>query len=246
VTVRAYLSTISPRWPVERQEAEHAAKTPGWPDVPTYRDKLSPRKRMSHSVVDLKERRSMLRPHSRQASEAIYVASFAVLAFTAGDFMDVVAAASARRAAIVTHESGRRIEPNAGADVLRDALAEFQSSKRRSERSGQGGKPGGEASAAKRLADVTARVALIADAWKGRVVPTTELLLRAGRKPKGRRDVVPMAYQTAAKLLGKRPAAQKKADTDVFREQRRQEALARKAALPRDPDWLDDLMKEGK
>jgi hypothetical protein len=53
---------------------------------------------------------------------------------------------------------------------------------------------------------------------------------RAGRKIGRRRDVVPMSYQTAAALLGKRPAAQKKRETDVFREQRRLEALARRKA----------------
>jgi hypothetical protein len=78
LSVRAYLSNLSPRWPFERQEADHATHTPGWPDVPTFRDKLSVKKRIAHQPVSLKERASLLRPTGREAGEVIYVASLAV------------------------------------------------------------------------------------------------------------------------------------------------------------------------
>jgi hypothetical protein len=230
LSVRAYLSNLSPRWPFERQEADHAAHTPGWPDVPTFRDTLSVRKRIAHQPASLKERASLLRPSGREPGEVIYVASLAVLAIGAADFMDVCAAASGRRAAILEHETGTLIPFNAGADALSDALNAFLDSKRRSEHAGEKWKPGAAASAQKRMEDAKRRAELIREDWCQRGVPTAELLLRAGRKIGRRRDVVPMSYQTAALLLGKRPAAQRKAETDVFRERRRLEALARRKA----------------
>jgi hypothetical protein len=230
LSVRAYLSNLSPRWPFERQEAEHAAHTPGWPDVSTYRDRLSVRKRIAHQPASLKERTSLLKPSSRGSGEAIYVASLAVLAIGAEDFMAVCAAASGRSAAIVAHETETRIEPGAGADALHAALAAFLDSKRRSNSMGERWKPGAAASAQKRMEDAKRRAELIREDWGKREIPTRVLLERAGRKIGRRRDLVPMSYQTAAALLGKRPAAQKKHETDVFREQRRLEALARRKA----------------
>jgi hypothetical protein len=135
--------------------------------------------------------------------------------------MDVCAAAFERGAAIVAHETGTRIEPDANADGIGAAFADFQHSKRRSDHAGEKWKPGALASAQKRMEDAKRRAELIREDWGQRECPTAELLLRAGRKIGRRRDVVPMSYQTAAALLGKRPAAQKKREVDIFREQRR-------------------------
>lgn len=229
VTVRAYLSTLSPRWPIERQEAVHAEKTPGWPDVPVYVDKLSARQRMAHQARDLKERASLLRPSGRCDGEVIYVASMAVLAIGAEDFMAVCAAASERQSSIVAHENRLTLFWDADAIALSEALALFLDSKRRHDRKGGGGHPGAAVSAAKRAADAQRRAELIREDWGKREIKTAELLMRAGRKIGRRRDLVPMSYQTAKALLGARPAAQKKREVDIYREQRRQEALARKA-----------------
>ncbi|GAC1508465.1 MAG: hypothetical protein NVS1B6_15860 [Steroidobacteraceae bacterium] len=223
MAVRAYLSTLSKRWPIERQEAEHATKTPGWPgDVIVYRDKLSSRALMAHSVSSLKERASLLRPSSRRDGEVIYVASLAVLAIGANDFMDVCAAALARGAAIVAHEDKVTILPNSKPEQMRDALAFFIHSKRRFERKkGEAGKAGAAASATKRAADAKRRVELIREDWGKRDVPMAELLKRAGRKIKGRRDVVPMSHITAARELGRRRDAQREHDFRLEQEARR-------------------------
>ena len=225
MTARAYLSTLSPRWPIARQEAEHAAKTPGWPDVPTYVDKLSARQRMAHQPRDLKERASLLRPTGRgEGNDLICVASLAVLAAGAEDFMAVCADASARHSSIVDHESETVISWAADAIALSAALAAFLDSRRRHDRKGGGGKPGSAASAAKRVADAQRRAELIREDWGKRELRTAELLIRAGRTAKGRQDVTPMSYVTAKALLGARPAAQKKAEVDAYREQKRREA----------------------
>jgi hypothetical protein len=245
---RAYLSNVSKRWPLARQEAVHAELTPGWPDdVAVYRDKLSPRSLKAHSWLDLRQRSSMLRPTSRASNdETIYVASLAVLAWVVDDFMRVASQAKARGATIQAHDTGRKIGPTAGADELSAAVEEFQKAKR-SDLTGDGRRAGALVSAKVRGDNARARADLIWEDWFKREVPTGELLRRAGGKRKGKRDVVPMAYQTAVKLIGfTRPAAQKKLDVDVLREQRRQEALARKAAAEQGPNWLDDVMKGSK
>jgi hypothetical protein len=96
----------------------------------------------------------------------------------------------------VAHDTGRRIEPTAGADELSAAVEEFQKVKR-SDLTGMGRRAGALVSAKVRTDDAKARVELIWEDWFKREVPTSELLLRAGLKRKGRRDVIPMAYQTA-------------------------------------------------
>jgi hypothetical protein len=194
------------------------------------------------------ERGSLLRPSSRRAGEVICVASLAVLAVSTEDFMAVCAAAAGRGATIVAHETETRIEPGAGAEALSAAVAAFRDCRRRSNIVGERWKPGAAASVAKRQADIVARVALFAEDWAKREIPTPVLLLRGGKKRKGGRDIVPMSYQTAAKILGKRPAAQKKREVDIYREQKRQEARERIATHLPDPEpgWLDDVMEDGK
>lgn len=195
----------------------HANGTPGWPDVAIYRDELTPRHRRSHSTEALTERATMLRPtHRRGGTETIYVATLAVMAWTPEDWMDAMAAASARNASVVALDSSRIIPPNAGAADFTEALKEFMAGRRRSQTS-DGRRAAAEVLAARRRVDVVARCKLIEEDWKGRVVATVDLLLRAGRTPKGRSHVVPMAYATAVQILGKRPTAQKMRDAKIKR-----------------------------
>ncbi len=57
------------------------------------------------------------------------------------------------------------------------------------------------------MADTAARAALIADDWHGVTAATDALLLRAGKVRRG--SVVPMAWATAVRLLGRRPTPAK-------------------------------------
>lgn len=201
--VRAYLSNVMTRvWPLERQEAVLAAGVPGWPDVSIYRDRLSRGALKAHSPAALTERANLLRKTSRRTGETIYLASLAVLAWSAEDFMACLEAAQARNAAVVALDTERRIEPTAGARELREALSEFLAARRR-DQTGNARKAAASVTAEKRKADSEARCALIRDDWGNPETATADLLLRAGTK-RGRR-MVPMAYRTAALYLGKRP-----------------------------------------
>lgn len=175
--------------------------------VEHYQDDLKPRALKSHSPVDLKERAELLRRTNRkQGAETIYIASLGVLAWVAEDFMAAMGAAAARNAAVTALDTGRTISPTATAAELAEALSEFLTARRRHQTSG-GRLAGVEASRAVRMADAAARKALIEEDWHGVEVPTADLLIRAGKMRRGR--LVPMAWATAVRLLGRRPTPAK-------------------------------------
>lgn len=201
---KKYLANILRQWPIEAQRTALAnVPTP----VETYEDALKPLALKAHSPADLKERAELLRPTGRRNSEeTIYVASLGVLAWQAEDFMAALGAAAKRGATVSVVETGRVIQPTASAADLADALSEFLAARRRHQTTG-GRLAGVQASRDVRMADTKARAALIADDWHGVDVPTPELLDRAGKERRGR--VVPMAWATAVRLLGRRPTTEK-------------------------------------
>ena len=211
---RIYLSNILRHWPIAAQHKALGAVTR---PVEVYEDDLPPRHRKAHSAEALAGRAELLRPTRRKnGGETIYVASLGVLAWTAEDFMACMGAAAQRNAAVETLETGRRIEPTATAGELAEALSEFLAARRRHQ-TAPGQLAGHQASVIARRADVAARIALIDVDWRRYEVPTPELLDRAGRVPKGRKDRIPMAYRTAVKFLGPRPTARALRDGQLRR-----------------------------
>lgn len=189
-----------------REQLLKLATAPGGP-VEHYQDDLKPRALKAHSPLDLKERAELLRKTARRRNdETIYVASLGVLAWVAEDFMACLGAAGARHATVIALDTGRKIPPTASAAELAEALSEFLASRRRHQTSG-GRLAGVEASRAIRMAETKQRAALIEVDWHGVDVPTADLLLRAGKERRGR--VVPMAWATAVRLLGRRPTEEK-------------------------------------
>jgi hypothetical protein len=189
-----------------REQLLKLATAPGGP-VEHYQDDLKPRALKAHSPADLKERAELLRRTSRRGgAETIYVASLGVLAWVAEDFMASMGAAAARNATVVALDTGRTISPTATAAELAEALSEFLTARRRHQTS-EGRLAGVEASRKLRMADTAARAALIADDWHGVTAATDDLLLRAGKVRRG--SVVPMAWATAVRLLGRRPTPAK-------------------------------------
>jgi hypothetical protein len=198
--------------------------------VSIYKDeKISAVRRQAQDPTALVQRENLLHLTSPTGdSEVIYVASLAVLAWSADDFMACLAAAAARGATIVALDSRRRIEPGARAPELAEAVREFIASKRRPQVGGW--LIGAAASVASRNRDIEARLMLIADDWPRDDPPTPELLLRAGKVRAGMQKATPMAYQTAAKHLGKRPEARRK---HQMTDQRIAHNQARKNLMPK-------------
>jgi hypothetical protein len=101
---RIYMSNISPYWTFERQEAVLGPRSPG---ATVFRDELDKKTRRGHSPAALVERGQMLRVTRRpDPEEVVRVASYAVLASSAGDFQDVLAALEQRGARLVSVDDG--------------------------------------------------------------------------------------------------------------------------------------------
>src|SRR5262245_38148349 len=95
---KAYLSTISPRWPIERQ---HSILDLPVGTTTVYQDRVKLRRGQDLKPELLKDRAELLRPTARRnGSESIFVASLAVLAVNADDLNVVLAQAAERGATI--------------------------------------------------------------------------------------------------------------------------------------------------
>jgi hypothetical protein len=197
--IRVYISNIAPGWPMHRQKELLAEQVPGWPNVPTYSDVLPPTKRQAHAPASLTGRAELLRGTTRLENlEVIILASLACLAWEQSDFLDCVAAASARGATIVALDTGRRIPPTASPGEINEAAKEFMTKRRAAK---VGGKPGHIVSAERRSANSEAAAMRIKDRWElpTKDYPTDELLAEAG-----------ICRNTANFYLEKRPVAQRK------------------------------------
>jgi hypothetical protein len=113
------------------------------------------------------------------------------------DFLDCVAAASARGATIIALDTGRRIPPDATPSEIAEAAKEFVSKRRAS----KGGQLGYLVSAEKRSAENEAAAMTIKDRWElpTKDYPTDPLLAEAG-----------ICRNTANKYLKPRPEAQRR------------------------------------
>jgi len=201
MTIRAYLSGVSEWWTIERQEAVLGAVLPG---AIAFRDPLDARQRRGHSPTVLAQRAEMLRATTRTAEGGtIYVASWAVLAWTPEDLEATVASVAARGAQLVSVS-----EPGP------PGVEAWMAARTRSRLEGAALR-GAAVSKARRLAATKAAVALIADDWgkPSSEVSTASLLARCGR-----------SYNTVVAQLGGRETAQKRYQAALRRRQKAREA----------------------
>jgi hypothetical protein len=141
----------------------------------------------------------MLRPTGRKGSdEAIYVASLAVLAWTAEDMMEALTQAMARGATVHVLDAGLIITPKSDAATLHGAAKAFADGRRR-RAAAEAGKTGGEISAQRRANMAKAAAESIRREWSlpSKEYPTLDLLRAAG-----------ISRNTAILYLGKRKVAQ--------------------------------------
>ena len=209
MSIKVYLSNISPLWPIERQEAALCDVLTG---ATVFREILPTRDRRAHRPAALIKRNEMLRVTRRPAGETIYLASLAVLAWSADDLAQCLAAAMARNATVVALDIGLTIPPMPGAEVLHQAILAFAESRRKSDAI-RDGKAGAAVSASVRSAKadaaierIKARWPLPSDAWS-----TADLVAEAG-----------VSRNTVQARLGTRPAAQKKHLAAIMRRSKKE------------------------
>ena len=208
--VKFYTSNLCSVWPAERQErllSEWLAANPCEPV--RYDDKIGPKARRTSSVAALKERANLLRPTSRKDGELIVLPSWRAFAFGGTDLAAAIAAAGARRAALLVLDRGVRIEPDATGQAVAAEIAEFG----RMVRNRVTGRTKAEI-AEEVMAETQARAEIIKPFWKlpSKDYPTPKLLAMAGKNGK------PMAPKTARDLLGRRPEVQHAYEIEQNRE----------------------------
>jgi len=117
MSARAYMSNILKVWtPTDQQELLDSVGE----KLMLYRDELRPGERKLKAPEAMVERAAMLRPTGRKGrDETIYIACLGLLAWDLRDLLRCLASAQARGATIVALNTGRRIEPSAGAGRYR-------------------------------------------------------------------------------------------------------------------------------
>jgi hypothetical protein len=198
MSIRAYISNLHPRWPVDRQERSLSVGVPGWPKgVAVYHDDLTPSQRKRRAVGELEGRIALLRQttRGRKGGEDIYVASLAVLAWTLADLLECLTLAQSRGSTVHVLDTGLVLAPDAGPTALHQATKDFATGRKSSI-----AMAGGEVSGRLRSEAAKAKALTIEAEWKlpSEDYPTMALLARAG-----------ISRNTAKLYLGSRAEAQR-------------------------------------
>jgi hypothetical protein len=199
---RAYISTISPSWPLDRQREG----LKGCEDI--YCDDLTKAQQKRRRTDELKDRARMLRPTSRTEPGIVYIAAWICFAWDSDDLLIAAGQAAARRDTIICVSDGTQLDPVPNVEALGKIVAGFRRA-RVDARTEPGREKGTVVAAARRKEDLARRLALIAEDWPKREHATKDLLARAGTK-RG-----PMAYITASLAFGARPKVQRAYDVKM-------------------------------
>ena len=194
------MSNLSPIiWPLDRQERLLADVTLG---ARVFRDVLSGKQRMGRDFTAMTALDSLTRANTRRdPKEETWVASPAVLHWTAEGLLSVIGALQGRGGALCVVEPEMRIGPKATTAELQAAVAAFHAAKKR-EAAEKRGKLGGEISGERREAEARAKMAPHLDLWRfadPEKYPT-HLLLR----------LMGVSFNTAKKHAGPRKNAIRK------------------------------------
>ena len=204
-----YISNISPLWPIDRQEALLIGADPGGR---RFVDILTAFDRQAHQADRLLQRAAMLRP-SRRRGGNIFVASLAVLDWSAVGLMECLGLAMVRGISVHVLDAALVIQPGGGPVILHAAALAFAASRKRDAEILRG-QAGGAISAAKRVDAARAKAETIREHWAmpSAEHPTLALLERAG-----------ISRNTAKIYLGPRADAQRKHDAEIKRRLKREQ-----------------------
>jgi hypothetical protein len=198
MSIRAYISNLHPRWPVDRQERSLSVGVPGWPKgIAVYRDELTPSQRKRRAVDELEGRIALLRQttRGRKGGEDIYLASLAVLAWTLADLLECLTLAQSRGSTVHVLDTGLVLTPDAGPAALHQATKDFATGRKSSI-----AMAGGEVSGRLRSEAARLKAKEMEPFWRlpSEEYPTIPLLARFG-----------LSRNTANLYLGKRPEVQR-------------------------------------
>lgn len=217
---RVYLSNLSPLWKWLKQEKLLDERVPDWRDgCVVFRDDLDSAQRQAHQTDVLVGRfNALFRTTTRKRPEKLYVASLAVLAWTAEDMLACLTAAAARMATIHVLDVDLIIGPDADAALLHKAVNAFSEARKRST-AYRTGEAGGRISGGQRAEAAKAAAERIRERWgmPSDQYPTLALLEEAG-----------ISRNTAKLYLGKREDAQREWQAV---QKRRQSAYARRGKV---------------
>lgn len=163
-----------------------------------YRDKLTADRAKAPGRVHpswLVERTAMLRPSGRTREE-IHVATLLALAVNEADLVSVLAAATARNAAIVAHDAEITIEPGVNVDGIHEAVMAWLEARVRS-RMEPGRLEGVRVAAERRRAATLKKARVATPLWRSRKpdrLSTDEVAAR-----------VELSVKTLYAELGRRP-----------------------------------------
>lgn len=167
--IKAYLSNISPRWPIQRQEEVLRGAIPGWPKgITIFRDVLDLNQRRAHRKNDLVERAALLRGTSRGSE--IVMATLAAWDWSAEGMLAAITLALSRGDVIRVVDGDLRLQPGASAADLVGVTAAFEAS-RKIDKAILRGSPGGKVSAEKRAAEARRRALEVMPLWR---LPSSE------------------------------------------------------------------------
>lgn len=162
--MKAYLSNVSPAWPIKRQEELLRQAIPDWQAADVRRDVLDSQQLMAHRPSSLRQLERLLKPASFKRADTVMVASFAVLGWRPEDLLTRLIAAAARGFTVRALDVGLDIGPGSTPADMQKALDAFASGKARaSER--KRGEAGGKVSADRRKAAKAPGIKAIADKW---------------------------------------------------------------------------------
>jgi hypothetical protein len=168
------------------------AALPGYPTGVIIRlDKLSPDDRKAHRIDDLVNREMMLRPSGRKGG-VVYIASLAVLAWSAEDMLSCLTRAASRGMTVRVLDADLTIGADARAALLHKAAQAFAAARER-RREIERGRTGGSISGKKRSDAARAKAEAIKLKWADERFRTVDLLKEAG-----------ITYNTAKLYLGSR------------------------------------------
>ena len=148
---RAYISTISPSWSLDRQREV----LKGCEDI--YCDDLTKAQRHRRRTDELKDRARLLRPTSRTEPGVVYIAAWICFAWDSDDLLIAVGQAAARRDTIICLSDGTQLEPVPNVEALGKIVAGFRR-ERVDARTEPGREKGTVVAAARRKEDLARRL----------------------------------------------------------------------------------------